>query len=341
MRRDDKEKFDIFIKNHFWFNVLATQKIVRASKINHSPKGESKKIKEAEEVVKLNEYKIGDEYAKVFASRLKKTDQKILHLNLRNNKLTDADAKAIIEDLTDCILTIDLSWNPKIELKAYEWLGTKIGSIFFQLKSLNLDNNNISKSGLETLWEGIMYNNWLSILSLNHNNFHNDHAAIIADLITNSRLKMLFLAWNKIRDKGGVLIFNALAANQTIQIFDISFNSLNSSSVHNYGNISSDVKFEADLNRSCQSASALNRMFLENCTLIHMDLSHNNFSAKDWIEISKGLNQNKSVLGLHMTGNSKDTNALGFINKKPSIDPALAHIHTRIHESLETWTLSK
>lgn len=89
--------------------MLTTQKIVRASKINASPKGGSKDARDSDEVTRLNEYKIGDEYANVFASRLKKTDQKILHLNLRNSKLTDAEAKAIIENLTEYILTIDLS----------------------------------------------------------------------------------------------------------------------------------------------------------------------------------------------------------------------------------------
>lgn len=42
-----------------------------------------------------------------------------------------------------------------------------------------------------------------------------------------------------------------------------------------------------------------------------------------------------------MTGNSRDTNALGFIDKIPSQDPGIAHIHTRMHESLETGLLSE
>lgn len=82
-------------------------------------------------------------------------------------------------------------------------------------------------------------------------------------------------------------------------------------------------------------------MFLENSTLIHMDLSHNNFSTDDCQAISKGLNQNKSVLGLHMSGNARDTNALGFLDKLPNSDPGVVHIHTRIHESLETGVLSE
>lgn len=72
-----------------------------------------------------------------------------------------------------------------------------------------------------------------------------------------------------------------------------------------------------------------------------MDLSHNCFSDDDCKEISKGLDMNKSVLGLHMSGNSSDTTALGFLDKVANNDPGVAHIHTRMHESLETGVLSE
>ena len=42
-----------------------------------------------------------------------------------------------------------------------------------------------------------------------------------------------------------------------------------------------------------------------------------------------------------MSGNSKDTDALGFLTKQSNKDPGIAHIHTRIHESLETGLLSE
>lgn len=170
----------------------------------------------------------------------------------------------------------------------------------------------------------------------------NEHAACIADIIKFSTLKMLFIAWNKIRSKGGVMIFNALKDNNYIQVFDASFNSLAANSIQNYGNIAVTPTKISTENLNCSKcAISLNNMFLENSTLIHMDLSHNNFSMEDCKEISKGLNQNKSVLGLHMSGNYRDTNALGFINKLSSPDPGIAHVHTRIHESLETGVLSE
>lgn len=109
------------------------------------------KNKEINEIIKLNEYKIGDEYANVFASSLQNSNQKILHLNMRNNKLSDVGAQAIIENLTEYIVTIDFSWNPKMEVKAYECLGNKIGSLFWMLNKINLDHNNISIKSLKCL----------------------------------------------------------------------------------------------------------------------------------------------------------------------------------------------
>ena len=79
----------------------------------------------------------------------------------------------------------------------------------------------------------------------------NEHAASIADIIKFSTIKMLFIAWNKFRSKDGKVIFNALAENHYIQVFDASFNSLSSNSINNYGNVSANnIEFD-DETTSC------------------------------------------------------------------------------------------
>lgn len=241
-----------------------------------------KRTREINETIKLNEYKIGDDYANVFANTFKKTKQKIIHLNMRNNKLADAGAKAIISNLTEYITTIDLSWNQKMSFGAYELLGQKLKSTFFRLKKLTLDHNNFSKKCFEVLCEGVAYSTSLTILHLNHNNLENDHAISIANMIRDSSLRMLYIAWNKIRDKGATLIFNELAKNKFIQVFDGSFNSFSSGAKQNYGNKSSMKMIPDDKAIECsESAKALSNLFMKNSSLIHMDLSHNNYSLED------------------------------------------------------------
>ena len=69
---DDNEPYNIFLKN------------CKNKSLIPSPMGVVKKSKEVNEVIKLNEYKIGDEYANAFAQSLKATNNKIVHLNMKN-----------------------------------------------------------------------------------------------------------------------------------------------------------------------------------------------------------------------------------------------------------------
>ncbi len=78
----------------------------------------------------------------------------------------------------------------------------------------------------------------------------------------NIALTVLFLHWNNIKSKGSIELAEALADNDKLLVFDSSFNS-----------------FGTGENNS--SARAWSKLFATNKTLIHMDLSHNNFKATD------------------------------------------------------------
>ena len=42
-------------------------------------------------------------------------------------------------------------------------------------------------------------------------------------------------------------------------------------------------------------------------------MSHNSFDSRELIKISEGLDKNHTILGIHLTGNEGDTDAMGFI----------------------------
>ena len=50
-------------------------------------------------------------------------------------------------------------------------------------------------------------------------------------------------------------------------------------------------------------------MFKENKTLLHVDLSHNNFKKVDCEIIEEGLKENHTLFGIHMIGNEVNTNS--------------------------------
>jgi hypothetical protein len=53
----------------------------------------------------------------------------------------------------------------------------------------------------------------------------------------------------------------------------------------------------------------LKNMFKDNKALIHLDLSHNNLRKEDCRVIEEGLNENHTLLGIHMVGNDINTNS--------------------------------
>ena len=57
-------------------------------------------------------------------------------------------------------------------------------------------------------------------------------------------------------------------------------------------------------------------MFIKNKTLIHVDLSHNGLMDQEIDIISEGLKENHTILGLHMIGNQKSTDAMGYITSR-------------------------
>lgn len=60
-------------------------------------------------------------------------------------------------------------------------------------------------------------------------------------------------------------------------------------------------------------ASVWSEALLENNGLLHLDLSHNQFTTEELEKISEGLLDNHSLLGLHLSGNRAVTDAKGFV----------------------------
>jgi len=93
---------------------------------------------------------------------------------------------------------------------------------------------------------------------------------------TNS-LTELYLHYNQINSLGGAHLFNALYKNTTLKVLDISYNCLGARSL-------TDVS---------DSVVAMSKVISKpHPELVHLDVSHNNFSDQDAKEISKALFSN-------------------------------------------------
>ena len=83
---------------------------------------------------------------------------------------------------------------------------------------------------------------------------------------------------------------------------------------------------------SLDSAQAWSDAFLDNHTLIHLDFSHNNFDSSELSIISQGLNENRTIYGLHIQGNEGTLDAKGFIIPEAHQDLAAGVRFTRIRD---------
>jgi hypothetical protein len=147
----------------------------------------------------LHSNEIGDEGAKAFADALK-VNPSLQELNLGDNSISDVGAAAMAEALKD---------NNSL---------TKI----------ELDYNDIGDEGAKALAEALKGNATLQTINLSLNDEIGDEgAAAMADALKqNNTLKRLFLSDNKIGEKGGNDILNALqhSGNSTIVSIDLILN---------------------------------------------------------------------------------------------------------------------
>ena len=144
----------------------------------------------------------------------------------------------------------------------------------------------------------------------------------------------LDISWNNIQMKGGVALSEALTVNGTLKIIDMSFNSIGISKKKGHEleeNLQIFPKLLINKLKSrkrkndISAALYFSNMFEKNNTLVHCDISQCEFSKIECKVMSKGLNQNHTILGLHTAGNELNTNSLGFL-KEENAHPGKSHI---------------
>ena len=199
----------------------------------------------------------------------------------------------------------------------------------------------------------------LLIINLCKNNITCQGAEYISQIIRRRDLKVraILLNWNKIMGKGSIQLAMAIEDNQTLQIFDCSFNSFGSGQLKvrggTYANkllnaapaptglmkspegILQSINYDpfdelADYEGYTISAMKWAKALITNKTLVHLDLSFNNLKTPDIKVIGEGLKLNHTLLGIHLMGNEAKIDELGFVTPEKTLDSASFHVFTRI-----------
>ena len=87
-------------------------------------------------------------------------------------------------------------------------------------------------------------------------------------------------------------------------------------------------------------ADEWSKAFTVNTGLVHLDLSHNNLDSRELEAMKVGLDENHTILGIHIAGNEGTTDAMGFVHplgadgKDEQQDVGISSLLTRIKPSL-------
>lgn len=250
--------------------------------------------KGSEKCIDLHGKSMGDNYASALSKSFKNINS-VEILNLKNNRLTEKGASALLAELgSQRLRELNLSDNKlgQDSINQVIYLLSKESSV---LKVLNLENVSAKEVDLIRLISSIGNNSTLVYLALAKNCLTGFTAcALKSALQSNYTLQKLDLHWNNLNPLAGLTVFEALEANKTLQELDISWNSL--------GGDSKSANFE----KICQ-------ILANNKTLLHLDLSYNYLTLKEANAFADSIKSNHTLLGIHIEGNYSSVNANGFV----------------------------
>ncbi|CAI2364059.1 unnamed protein product [Moneuplotes crassus] len=288
---------------------------------------------EQNQKIEAQDYLMGEDHLKAFNYALANF-KKISSLNLENNRLGGDAAKELLlkpeEDehndrsnsvynrlLCDDISNLNLSKNPNLPFETYQTISLMVEDGYNILQILNLEGNKMGDKALITICDRSHYNNYLKVLNVSDNNITCRAMPSVAEMLKYINITTILLRWNKIETKGLANLCEGIVKTDSLKILDLSFNPL------------SKKNEDSDEYPQC-----LSDMFRENSSLMHMDLSHTGITAEDGKIIEKGLNENHTIFGIHLTGNEIRLTAEGFITKARENDAADSHIMVRVSDSL-------
>ena len=289
--------------------------------------------------VVLRNMGLGDKQTSALAEAIGATFLK--YIDLTNNRMSNPSACKILSKMDSSILQkLDLSKN-RLGSRAYKMLNSLVAEAT-NLKVLGLEEANMRVKDLQGLCKSLMTLEKCNItdviihqcpvekVNVAGNKIGDEGAEYIAELLrAKTNLTELDLSWNNIKKGGAISIFNAVEKSK-LSSLDMGYNALGTST---------------DIERSATVAVA--KMFRATTELNHLNIAHNQLNADDCKILSEALQNNHSLMGLHVEGNYGFVDSKGFLipTAKRSEDDIGSTVFSRILNSAmpeiknkEHWT---
>lgn len=242
----------------------------------------------------LNFGAMSDARAEAMCQSLRVSSTDVKEASFRSNGLTERGAKFLLQALPDSIKAIDLSQNDLAHNDG--WC-----SNFMRMTSLQhliVCDAQLGDNSCKDLCDALAPCKGLVTLKLSGNSI-SVSASSIGNLISNHKgVVELDVHWNLIsgdsaRDLIRGLIDNVLAGGKIRQL-NLSWNPL--------GKIAGE-----------ETCKLLSQYFSETSCLLHLDISNCDLTAAQCHVLAHGLQENSSIVGMHVAGNEAKMTASGSL----------------------------
>ena len=252
-------------------------------------------------------------------TRMLQVNKSLTHLDLSANRILDTGACCLFEGLqrNTTLVNLNLS-NTCLTIKdviTAKFL-TKLLHLNKSLTHLDLSHNEISNSGLRSIFKGLQHNITLLHLNLSNNagiaTTNPDTIRSLTKMLhVNQSLTHLDLSHNEISNSGAHCIFKGLQHNTTLVSLNLS-------------------KTDITATNHAAIARSLNRMLQLNKSLTHLDLSENSVILDTGAySIFDGLQHNTTLVNLNLskTGIAATNPAIArSLTKLLQVNKSLTHL---------------
>lgn len=282
---------------------------------------------------------IDDDYYCSLFNRVKLS--KLRHVNLSDNRLTDASVRHLNDmakhEPLEALESLHLGQNRLGPLG-----GLALVQLFrgpprskslpkFRLRELDLTDNDIGDQAGADLCDILQVTcKEIAGLCLARNRLGHGEGkagAALCTLMGSARhLQSLDIHWNQLSGPGASSLCQGLQDNFTnmkgqLTRVNVAWNRLGMrcSDPHALGE-----ECACETCRGCARAMAtLAAVFAEGDVLFHLDLSYNGLSAEDCGVLAKGLQSNHSLFGLHLVGNEATIDDIGVVHPRSAPEEGL------------------
>ncbi|KAG3049882.1 hypothetical protein PI125_g26518 [Phytophthora idaei] len=271
--------------------------------------------------VNLSSYRMGNAYAAAFGEGFSLLPG-VESLNLSHNRIGDIVAARLITAAaagtqgTAGLQQLNLSHNALATASSRAL--TELMRRSRTLTSLNLSHTGLRDREVQQLCESLTINQTVVRLHLCENRFGTPGMLAVARFLEeNSRIEELYLAWNQLRGVGALKIVEALKYHASLRVCDLSWNALSSSGPSSASGTGNTVNNSSGgVLRPRAIVTALADSLANNKVLAHLDLSSNRLDLEDCTLLAKQLENNQTLIGLHMSGNCAVMDSRGFLVPK-------------------------